>query len=167
MNLRTLALLVLPTLGCHAGGGTPTDIHPGYSDTADAYEVDGKVVSNVDIEARLWNPRGKSQEQIDQRAEYLGTFFDLGRTEEERAGDAEIRARYPDAVVINALMPSGVGIQGVQEEHYAEAVRRKLILEIVELEGPALDRPPPLPIAELLEAFRPTLRRSPIAPRHL
>ena len=42
-------------------------------------------VSDVDIEARLWNPRGKSQDVIDQRAEYLAQFFDAGRTAEERA----------------------------------------------------------------------------------
>lgn len=53
------------------------------------------------------------------------------------------------------------------DARFAEAVRRKLILEIAGLEGPALGRPTPRPIAaELLEASRPTLRRSPIAPRH-
>lgn len=101
-----------------------TKIHQGYSETADQYEVDGKIISNVDIEAKLWNPRGKTQAQIDKRAAYVATFFDKGRTQEERKKDADIRARFKDAIVINSLMPSGVGIQGVKEENYAEAVKK-------------------------------------------
>lgn len=79
-------------------------------------------VSDVDIKAKLWNPRGKSQDEIDARAEYIATFFDGSRTAEERAADAGIKARYQDAIVINALMPSGVGIQGVNEDKFKEAV---------------------------------------------
>ena len=33
-------------------------------------------------------------------------------TPEERAADDEIKAHYSDAIVVNSLMPSGIGIQG-------------------------------------------------------
>ena len=84
----------------------------------------GGFVSDTDVTATLWNPRGKSQAEIDERAEYVATFFDNSRSAEERDSDAEIRSRYADAVVINMLMPSGIGIQGVGEDKFAEAVRR-------------------------------------------
>ncbi|MCO4820862.1 MAG: membrane dipeptidase [Flavobacteriaceae bacterium] len=104
--------------------GNTEVIHRGYSDTADQYEVDGAIISNVDITAKLWNPRGKSQEDINKRAEYVATFFDKGRTDEERGTDKEIRARYTDAIAINSLMPSGVGIQGVKEDKFTDAVNK-------------------------------------------
>ena len=85
------------------------------------WNAEAGFVSDVDIEAKLWNPRGKSQEEIDQRAEYLARFFDLGRTAEERGEDDEIKARYADAIVVNSLMPSGIGIQGVSEKEFKVA----------------------------------------------
>lgn len=103
---------------------TTPEIHQGYSETADQYEVDGKIISNVDITAKLWNPRGKSKEEVDKRAEYVAQFFDKGRTDQDRETDKEIRTRYPSAIVINSLMPSGIGIQGVKEDKFAEAVNK-------------------------------------------
>ena len=47
------------------------DIHQGYSETADQYEVAGNVISNVDIKAPLWNPRGKSPEQVQAREQVI------------------------------------------------------------------------------------------------
>ena len=86
------------------------------------WNAEAGFVSDVDIEARLWNPRGKSQAEIDARAEYIARFFDQGRTETDRAADNDIKQRYRDAIVINSLMPSGVGIQGVSEGKFREAV---------------------------------------------
>jgi membrane dipeptidase len=97
------------------------DIGHEHEHVEDGWNTDAGFVSDVDIEARLWNPRGKSQEEIGIRAEYLAKFFDLGRTEEERAADADIKSRYADAIVINSLMPSGIGIQGVGPEKFEEA----------------------------------------------
>lgn len=90
------------------------------------WNAEAGFVSDVDPEAKLWNPRGKSQEEIDARAAYLAQFFDLGRTAEERAADAEIKSRYADAIVINSLMPSGIGIQGVGEAQFKEATDHNL-----------------------------------------
>lgn len=50
----SLALMVPESLRAQS------EIHQGYSETADQYEVDGRIVSNVDVTAPLWNPRGKT-----------------------------------------------------------------------------------------------------------
>ncbi len=86
------------------------------------WNAEAGFVSDVDIESRLWNPRGKGQDEVDVRAEYLDQFFDAGRTEAERAADRDIKARYAGAIVINSLMPSGIGIQGVGEDRFEDAV---------------------------------------------
>ena len=57
------------------------EIHQGYSETVDEYEVDGWVISNVDVKAKLWNPRGKTKEQIEARAKFLTEAYDIKRTE--------------------------------------------------------------------------------------
>lgn len=115
-KLSKLAIsLVIPSVAmAHDIGHEHEHVEGGWNTKAG-------FVSDVDIEAKLWNPRGKSQEQIDIRANYLAKFFDLGRTAEERAEDKEIKSRYSDAVVINSLMPSGIGIQGVGEGKFTEA----------------------------------------------
>ncbi len=100
------------------------DIGHEHTHVEGGWNAKAGFVSDTDITARLWNPRGKSREEILQRAEFVAQAFDNSRTPEERAADAEIRRRYPDAVVINSLMPSGVGIQGVKEDKFAEAVNK-------------------------------------------
>ena len=52
-------------------GTAKQDIRQGYSETASQYEVDGFIVSNSNVEAKLWNPRGKTDEQITHRARFL------------------------------------------------------------------------------------------------
>ena len=94
------------------------DIGHEHEHVEGGWNAEAGFVSDVDPEARLWNSRGKSQAEIDARAAYLAKFFDLGRTAEQRAADDEIKARYADAIVINSLMPSGIGIQGVSEKEF-------------------------------------------------
>ncbi len=103
-----------------------TPIHKGYSDTAPFYEVDGKIVSNVDIEAELWNPRGKSKEEIIRRAIFLAEQYDLELTETQMERASEAREKYGHNIVINSVMPSGVGIIGNTEEHFAKGLKRNL-----------------------------------------
>ncbi len=105
---------------------TTSDIHQGYSDTADQYEVDGRVISNVDLEAKLWNPRGKTDEQIEARAQYLAKVYDIYLTDEETERANEAREKYADAIIINSLMASAVGIIGTEEEHYRTGIQRNL-----------------------------------------
>lgn len=118
MNLRKTVLL---TAFVYSGTALAHEIGHEHEHVEGGWNSEAGFVSDVDIEAKLWNPRGKSQEEIDQRAEYLAKFFDLGRTEEERATDVEIKSRYADAIVINSLMPSGIGIQGVGPDKFKEA----------------------------------------------
>jgi membrane dipeptidase len=121
MKLKTLAILISATLSSTLSAH---DIGHEHKHVEAGWETEAGFVSDTDIEAKLWNPRGKSQEEINKRAAYIAQFFDAGRTAEERATDVDIRARYKDAIVINSLMPSGVGIQGVKEDKYAEAVAK-------------------------------------------
>jgi len=110
--------IALTTAIIFSGVATAHEIGHEHEHVEGGWNSEAGFVSDVDIEAKLWNPRGKSQDEIDLRAEYLARFFDLGRTEEERATDVEIKARYADAIVINSLMPSGIGIQGIAEEQF-------------------------------------------------
>ncbi len=117
-------VIVIATSLILSGTALAHDIGHEHRHYESGWEAKAGFVSDTDIEAKLWNPRGKSQEEIDKRAAYIAHFFDAGRTAEERATDKEIRARYKDAIVINSLMPSGVGIQGVKEDKFVEAVNK-------------------------------------------
>ena len=105
-----------------AGSALAHDIGLEHEHVEDGWNTAAGFVSDVDIKAKLWNPRGKSQDEIDARAEYVAEFLDGSRTAEERAADKDIKTRYKNAIVINALMPSGIGIQGVNEDKFKEAV---------------------------------------------
>jgi microsomal dipeptidase-like Zn-dependent dipeptidase len=110
---------------CNSNKRNPIqEIHQGYSETAEQYEVDGKIISNVDSKAWLWNPRGKSLEQIVERATYLASKYDLERTEEQIQRANQAREKYADAIVINSVIPSAVGIIGNTEEHYEKGLKR-------------------------------------------
>ena len=64
--------------------GKKPEIHQGYSETAPLYEVNGFVISNEDISAYLWNPRGKTEERIAARARFLTDAYDVKRTDEQQ-----------------------------------------------------------------------------------
>lgn len=83
------------------------------------------VVSD-DINAPYWNPRGKSTEEIAKRAAILTTFYDNTRTPEERAADAPVRKKYHDAIVINSVIPTSVGIVGNRVEHFQKGLQRNI-----------------------------------------
>ncbi|WP_189637821.1 dipeptidase [Thalassotalea sp. HSM 43] len=121
MQLKAISLAVLTTFAYSA---TAHDIGLEHKHVEGGHIAGTKFVSNNDIKATLWDPRGKSEAEINKRAEYVAAFFDAGRTDEDRKQDDKIKARYKDAIVINALMPSGVGIQGVPNEKYAEAIKK-------------------------------------------
>ena len=117
-----IGIFAIALASVFATGAIAHDIGLEHEHVDGGWNTEAGFVSDVDIEARLWNPRGKSQQEIDARAEYVAKFFDGGRTAEERADDGDIKTRYADAIVINSLMPSGIGIQGVNEEKFREAV---------------------------------------------
>lgn len=101
-----------------------TEIAQGYSATAPQYEVDGVIISNVDITAVLWNPRGKTEEQIVERALYLAGEYDLKETDAQKVRAAQAKTKYADAIVINAVMPGAVDLAGLTAESYATGLER-------------------------------------------
>jgi microsomal dipeptidase-like Zn-dependent dipeptidase len=103
---------------------TEPEIHQGYSESAPQYEVDGWVISNVDVNANLWNPRGKSEEQILERAQFLTDAYDLERTPEQQERARQAREKYSDAIVINSVMIGAVGVVGTEAEHLAKGLKR-------------------------------------------
>lgn len=119
MNTR---VLIIAMALFYSGFSTAHDIGHEHEHVDGGWNSAAGFVSDVDVEAKLWNPRGKSQTEIDARADYVAEFFDGGRTFEDREADNDIKARYRDAIVINALMPSGIGIQGVKDENFKAAV---------------------------------------------
>ncbi len=94
--MKRIAIAIATSL-IFSGTAVAHDIGHEHRHYESGWEAKAGFVSDTDIEAKLWNPRGKSQEEIDERAAYIAQFFDAGRTTEERATDKEIRARYKDA----------------------------------------------------------------------
>jgi microsomal dipeptidase-like Zn-dependent dipeptidase len=130
IGLLVISTSVFALAGCsqapdneQSAGGEP-EIHQGYSDTAPQYEVDGWVISNVDLRANLWNPRGKSEEQILERARFLADAYDLERTPEQQARARQAREKYTDAIAINSVMIGAVGVVGTEAEHLAKGLKR-------------------------------------------
>lgn len=121
MKHKNLVILITALLSSSA---LAHDIGHSHEHVEGGWNTDAGFVSDVDVKSKLWSPRGKSQAEIDKRAAYIAAFFDAGRTDEERKQDVAIKAKYKDAIVINSLMPSGVGIQGIKEEKYAQAVAK-------------------------------------------
>lgn len=137
MNTRTfIAMMCVVLLGGCSGEDAPKSssvetktaanadkVHQGYSDDASQYEVDGHLISNVDTGAFLWNPRGKSEDQLKARAQFLTDAADT-RTAEQKKADIPYMEKYKDAIVINSLMPTSVGIIGNTVESFSAAVER-------------------------------------------
>lgn len=99
-------------------------IHQGYSATADQYEVEGVVISNVDLTAKLWNPRDKTKEQVYQRALYLADAYNIKETAVQQQRALQAREKYADAIAINAVMPGSVDLAGLDEEKYTIGLNR-------------------------------------------
>lgn len=117
--------VALSTIGCEQRGAySDGKIHQGYSDTAPEYEVNGRVISNVDLKAYLWNPRGKSEEQLRERAAFLLEAYDLKRTPEQQARAVKAREKYKDAIAINSIMIGAIGTAGTEKEHFITGLKR-------------------------------------------
>jgi microsomal dipeptidase-like Zn-dependent dipeptidase len=124
-GLLFASIWLLALTGCsQAPEPSDPETYQGYSDTAPQYEVDGWVISNVDVKANLWNPRGKSEEQILERARFLTDAYDLERTPEQQARARQAREKYADAIAINSVMIGAVGVVGTEAEHLAKGLKR-------------------------------------------
>ncbi len=123
-NLLPLTGLAL-FISCQSSPKQATsEIHQGYSETADQYEVDGWVISNVDVKADLWNPRGKTPEQIEERAQFLNASYEVKRTAEQQERANRVKEKYKDAIVINSLLAATVGIQSTTPEDFRSGLER-------------------------------------------
>jgi membrane dipeptidase len=99
-------------------------IHEGYSETAPSYRVDGFVISNDNIEAYLWNPRGKTEEKIARRAQFVADAYEVKRTPTQQQRAAEAREKYADAITIDSLFAGAVGIIGTTPEDFRAGLIR-------------------------------------------
>ena len=135
-----------------ASGGEEA-IHQGYSETAPQYEVDGVVVSNVDVEAILWNARGKTEEQKAARSKFLADSYDLKRTDAQKERAQQAREKYKDAVYVNSVMLGSIGMTNALEEHFVKGVRRnhEAGASAVSVTAYAFPSDGPMPLAERLE----------------
>jgi len=120
LSKLTLAISLVFSSAVFAG----EKIHQGYSDTANQYEVDGWVISNVDLGANLWNPRGKSKQQVRERAQFLADSYDLKRSPEQQKRALQAKEKYKDAIAINSIMIGAVGIVGTENVHLKNGLKR-------------------------------------------
>ncbi|MEM9063439.1 MAG: membrane dipeptidase [Pseudomonadota bacterium] len=113
----TLALTWLMPAGIMAH-----EIEHGHEHVEGGWNAEAGFVSDVDIKAKLWNQRGKSVDEIRERAKFVAETSDPPRTPEELARDKELQAKYADAIVINSLMPGLAGVQGAQKVHVVDGL---------------------------------------------
>jgi hypothetical protein len=88
------------------------------------HQQNGFVISNEDISAYLWNPRGKTEEQIAARARFLTDAYDVKRTDEQQQRAQQAREKYADAIAINSLLPAVVGIVGNNADDFRRGLER-------------------------------------------
>ncbi len=115
--VSALALLVTSKVGAHEIGHEHEHVDGGWNAKAG-------FVSDTDMTARLYNTRGKSQEEIVKRAMWLAEQYDLKRTPDQIARANQAREKYADAVAINSILPASVGIIGNTYESFSRGVKR-------------------------------------------
>ena len=81
---------IVAVSGLLAAAAMAHDIGHEHTHVEGGWNAKAGFVSDTDITAKLWNPRGKSQEEIDRRAEFVEQSFDGARTPEERAAATEV-----------------------------------------------------------------------------
>lgn len=90
------------------------------------WNTEAGFVSDTDVTAKLFNTRDKPAEVIEQRAQWLAEQYDVKRTPEQQARAAQAREKYSDAVAINSILPSAVGIIGNTYESFSKGVKRNV-----------------------------------------
>lgn len=124
MVIMTASVFLSPQASAQDKPSKDGKVHKGYSATAPQYEVNGRVISNVDLRAYLWNPRGKSKEQIRERAAYLLEAYDLKRTPKQQERAKQAREKYKDAIVINSVIIGAIGTAGTEYKHLIQGLKR-------------------------------------------
>ncbi|WNC73957.1 membrane dipeptidase [Thalassotalea psychrophila] len=100
------------------------DIGQKHEHVKNGWNAKAGFVSDVDYKSNLWSPRGKSKEELIKRAVWLAEKYDLVRTSEQQARADNSRAKYKDAIAINSMLPSSVGIIGNTYESFTKGVKR-------------------------------------------
>ncbi|WP_162892833.1 dipeptidase [Vibrio superstes] len=81
-------------------------------------------VSDTDPKSYLWNPRGKSKEEIATRIQFLTEAYIPPSTPEQEARDALARKNYAEYIAINSLMATAVApAMAMNESHFQKGVR--------------------------------------------
>jgi microsomal dipeptidase-like Zn-dependent dipeptidase len=115
--VSALVLFRTSTLVAHEIGHEHEHVEGGW-------DAKAGFVSDNDMTARLYNTRGKSQEEIVKRAMWLAEQYDLKRTPAQIARAAQAREKYADAIAINSILPASVGIIGNTYESFSRGVKR-------------------------------------------
>ena len=118
-RVSALALLFTSSISAHEIGHEHEHVENGWNAKAG-------FVSDTDMTARLYNTRGKSQEEIVNRAMWLAEQYDLKRAPEQIARAVQAREKYADAIAINSILPSSVGIIGNTYESFSRGVKRNM-----------------------------------------
>ena len=122
MKLSTLAIATTAVLSASVSAH---DIGHEHEHVEGGWNAKAGFVSDVDVKAELWNPRGKSQEEINARAEFITeAYFSLTRTPEQQERAKKLREKYADAIAINAVMPTSDGLVGNDYETFTKGIMR-------------------------------------------
>ncbi|GEA59011.1 dipeptidase [Vibrio comitans] len=100
------------------------DIGHEHEHVEGGWNAQAGFVSDTDITATYFNTRGKDHETIVKRALWLAEQYDIERTPKQIERAKAVRKKYQDAIAINSVLPSSVGIIGNTHEHFTTAVKR-------------------------------------------
>ncbi|MEM9305587.1 MAG: membrane dipeptidase [Pseudomonadota bacterium] len=117
--MRSIGKITIAAALC-AIGAHAHDIDFEHTHQDGGYTVtdNGSFVSDNDVTAFLWNPRGKSDEKIAERIAFLSKHYFVQRTPDELRRARATRAKYADAIAINSVMPGAVHLMGYTRDHY-------------------------------------------------
>lgn len=117
MKLKTLFLATSIAL---TGASLAHEINEKHEHVEGGYMTStGLFVSTTDHTSRMWDPTGKSFEEITERIGYLVKMSDP-YTAEEREAFKAIKARYQGATVVDMLQIGTVGFAGLTEAKWIE-----------------------------------------------
>ncbi|CAK3041572.1 membrane dipeptidase [Vibrio crassostreae] len=119
MKYCLLAITIASSFSIHAH-----DIGHPHEHVEGGWNTSAGFVSDTDTKAQLWNPRGKSEAEVNERVAYLVPLLDAARVPEEEAKDLAFRAKFENAIYINSILPSAAGIVANTSEHYLNALER-------------------------------------------
>jgi microsomal dipeptidase-like Zn-dependent dipeptidase len=113
----TSLALLLP--GCGADEPAVSAAPPATETSAKTKADQEAITYEDDVTAKYWRLEGKSEEQIQARVDFLVKATEA-RSFKERLSDLEIREKYKDAIVIDALAVGLIGdhLMGMSEQVY-------------------------------------------------